>query len=148
MATYTQILYHIVFATKNREPVLLDAGRPELFRYLAGVLKHRQSFVFIVNGVADHIHILATLHPSVPLADLVKDMKVASSSWIKLKKQFPHFHYWQDGYSAFTVSVRERDAVIRYIESQEKHHAKTSFHDELKELLRRAGIDFDERYLP
>lgn len=148
MATYTQIIYHIVFAVKNRDAVLLQPGRPELFRYLAGVLKKRQSFVFIINGVADHVHLLTTLHPTVTLADLVKDLKVASSSWIKKQKLFPDFRHWQDGYSAFTVSVRERAAVIRYIEKQEAHHAQTSFRDELKALLTRAGIPFDERFLP
>ncbi|MGH7144569.1 MAG: IS200/IS605 family transposase [Planctomycetota bacterium] len=148
MSTYTQFLYHIVFATKNRQPVLLPPGRPEFFLYLAGILRRRDSEILAINGVEDHVHLLVSLHPSVCLADLIKDLKLASGQWIRRKEIFPAFRYWQDGYSAFTCSVRERAAVIRYIKKQEEHHKQVSFRDELKAFLVRAGIEFDARYLP
>ncbi|MGH7142999.1 MAG: IS200/IS605 family transposase [Planctomycetota bacterium] len=148
MATFTQIVYHVVFAAKDRRPVFHKENREELFRYLTGVLKRRQSLLFVINGVEDHLHILTTLHPSVALADLVKDLKVSSSGWIKRKQLFPGFKGWQDGFAAFTCSARERKNVIRYIENQEEHHRRRTFREEFVAMLKLAGVEYDDRYLP
>src|SRR5688572_15873266 len=102
MSTYTQIIYHIVFSTKNRERVLIAPGREELFRYVWGVLKNKQCHLYRVNAVEDHIHVLTSLHPSIALADFIKDLKVSTSVWIKEKQLFPAFTHWQDGYGGFT----------------------------------------------
>ncbi|MBI5819409.1 MAG: IS200/IS605 family transposase [Verrucomicrobia bacterium] len=147
MATYTQIIYHIVFATKDREPVLSADRRRDLFAYMWGVLKKNECHLYRLNGVADHVHILTSLHPTVALADLVKDIKVASSTWIKEGKMFPGFSHWQDGYGAFTYSKDEKDALIEYIKNQEEHHRTETFADEYKRFLKEAGIEFDERHL-
>ena len=77
----------------------------------------------------------------------MKDIKVGASSWIKHEKIFPRFSHWQEGYGAFTLSIREKDTVIEYIKNQEEHHRKVSFRDEFRKLLEEAGIEFDERYL-
>ena len=92
-------------------------------------------------------HILSSLHPTVALADFVKDIKLGSSSWIKESGVFPRFRHWQDGYGAFTASWSERNALIEYIKNQEEHHRGTSFLEEYRGLLKEAGIDFDEKYL-
>lgn len=147
MATFTQIYYHIVFSTKNREPTLSAERREELFRYIWGIIKNNQCHLYRINGVQDHVHLLTSLHPTVPLADLVKDIKLASSAWIKESGAFPHFAHWQDGYGAFTQSHGQKDRIIEYIKGQEGHHKRISFHEELRELLVDAGVEFDERYL-
>ena len=147
MATYTQIIYHIVFATKHRERMLDKPRREDLFRYIWGIIKNLESHLFRLNGVEDHIHILTSLHPTVGLADLVKAIKTGSAKWIKENNVFPQFSHWQEGYGAFTHSVREKAALIEYIKKQEAHHRRVDFLDEYCKLLRDAGIEFDEKYL-
>ena len=93
------------------------------------------------------MHILSGLHPTVSLADFVKDIKVAGSGWIKRQRLFPRFSHWQEGYGAFTLSIAEKNAVIEYIKNQQEHHKKLSFRDEFRKLLEEAGIEFDEKYL-
>jgi REP element-mobilizing transposase RayT len=110
-------------------------------------LKNRESHVYRINGREDHLHILASLHPSVSLADLVKDIKTGASVWIKKEGVFPMFAHWQDGYAAFTHSKQEIDRLIEYIKGQEEHHRRTSFVEEYRKLLEEAGIEFDERYM-
>jgi len=93
------------------------------------------------------LHILTSFHPSVSLADLVKDVKTGSSLWIKKEGVFRAFSHWQDGYGAFTHSRREIDCLIEYIKGQEEHHRRTTFVEEYRKLLEEAGIEFDERYM-
>ena len=127
MGRYTQILYHIVFGTKNKVPSLDAARRPDLYHYMWGVLKNKQSKLLRVGGVEDHMHILTSLHPTIALAALVKDLKVSSSLWIKERQLFPAFSHWQDGYGAFTISRAGQDALSEYIKGQEEHHRHVSF---------------------
>jgi putative transposase len=147
MHTYTQILYQIVFSTKYRRPVLLKENRPALFKYMWGILEHKRCRLYRINGVEDHLHIVTHLHPSVALADLVKDVKVASSEFIKAQNLFPDFHNWQVGYSAFTYTQEAKHNLIKYVKNQEEHHKKQTSRDELIALLREHQIEFDELYL-
>ena|SRR2546425_8349097 len=112
MSTFTQIYYHIVFSTKNREPVLRPERREELFRYIWGIIRNKNSHLYRINAVEDHLHILSNLHPSVALADFIKDIKVASSLRVKDQKIFPHFNGWQEGYGTFTASHADKDRLI------------------------------------
>ena len=95
----------------------------------------------------DHIHIFSDLHPSISLSDYVKSIKVSSSIWMKNHGNFPDFSGWQNGYGAFTYSIREKDMIINYIKKQKEHHQKESSYDEYKRLLQEYGIEFDEQYL-
>ncbi len=147
MSTYTQIYYHIVFSTKQRVPALLPENRENLFRYTWGILKNKQCHLYRINGVEDHLHILTSIHPTVCPSDLVKDIKIGTSKWIKEGNVFPAFTHWQDGYGVFTVSHSDKDAVIEDVKDQQQHHRKVSFRDELRLLLIQNGIQFDERYL-
>jgi putative transposase len=147
MSTYTQILYQIVFGTKYREKVLLKDGRDELFKYITGLIKNKNCHLYIINGVEDHIHIVTHLHPTVSLSSLVKDIKLASSIYIKEKNLFKDFINWQEGYGAFTYSIKEKDRLIEYVKNQEEHHRKKSFREEYVKLLGEHGIEFDEKYL-
>jgi len=147
MSTFTQIFYHIVFSTKHRHPVLHKERRRDLFAYIWGILKNKNCHLYRLNGTEDHLHILTSLHPTVSLSDLVRDMKTGASSWIKDSDIFPGFDHWQDGYGAFTRSRDDIDGMIEYIKRQEEHHRTESFLDELRRLLGEEGIEFDETFL-
>jgi REP element-mobilizing transposase RayT len=140
-------LIHLVFSTKHRQTVLIDDICPDLYAYLGGICRDLDSHALCVGGVADHVHILFQLAKTLPLSKAVEEIKTGSSKWLKTKGQmFADFH-WQNGYGAFSVSPSNEPAVMRYIERQEEHHRQRSFQDELRELLRRHGVEFDERYV-
>lgn len=147
MSTYTQILYQIVFSTKNRKEALIESDRERLFRFIWGVLQNQKCHLYRIGGVEDHLHIVTHIHPSVALASLVKDIKLASSSFIKTEKIFPLFDGWQDGYGGFTYSISAKDNLIEYVRNQVEHHRKESFREEYIRLLKEHGIAFDEKYL-
>jgi len=147
MNTYTQILYQIVFGPWKNERTLSDNNRTGLYDYIFGILKNKNCHLYRMGGTSDHIHILTHLHPSIALATLVKDIKTASSGYIKDKKLFPYFSKWQDGYAAFTYCNHEKGRLIQYIKNQEEHHKLLTYKEELIELLKEHGIEFDEKYL-
>ncbi len=147
MSTYTQILYQIVFSTKHREKTLTKETRPELFKSIWGVLKNKKCHLYQIGGVEDHLHIITSIHPSVALATLVKDIKLGSTSFIKEKKIFQHFNGWQDGYGAFTYSIEAKNNLIEYVKNQEAHHHKKTYKEELIEFLKENGVEYDEKYL-
>lgn len=147
MSTYTQILYQIVFGTRNRIPSLKKPDRDELFKYIYGVLEKKKCHVYRINGVEDHLHIVTHLHPTIALSDLVKDIKMASTEMIKSNGLFPQFAGWQEGYGAFTYSIESKDRLIEYVKNQEEHHTKKSFVEEFREILKEHKIEFEEKYL-
>ncbi len=147
MSTYTQILYQIVFSTKNRKNVLHKNNREALFKYIWGILKNKNCHLYRINGVEDHLHIVTHLHPAIALANLIKDIKIASSAFIKEQGLFPGFDNWQDGYAAFTYAFEAKDNLIEYVKNQEAHHKTKTFREELIELLQENGVEFDEKYL-
>lgn len=147
MSTYRQIYYQIVFGTKNREMTIAEEFEQDLYKYIWGIINNHKCKLYRINSMPDHIHIFSDLHPTICLSDYVKDIKVASSIWMKESGKFPNFASWQDGYGAFTYSIRERDMIINYIKNQKKHHKKENFYDEYKRLLVESGIEFDEKYL-
>jgi len=147
MSSYRQILYHLTFHTKNSEKVLHNSGNDELFKYIWGVIKNKKCRLYRINGVEDHIHIVCDLHPSIALADLVKDIKVSSSIWIKARGINPLFSNWAESYGAFTLSIREKDTIIKYVMNQQEHHKRENFREEFIRLLKENGVDFDEKYL-
>ena len=147
MSTYTQIIYQIVFGTKHHERTLIKDNREKLFKYISGILVNKKCHLYRINGVEDHLHIVTHLHPSVSLSSLVKDIKIASSENIKQNNLFPKFGGWQEGYGAFTYSIKEKDRLIEYVKDQEEHHKIKTFREEYIELLNENGIEFDEKYL-
>jgi len=147
MSTYTQILYQIVFSTKYRERTLTRERRPDLFKFIWGILKNKKCHLYQIGGIEDHLHIITSIHPSIALATLVKDIKLGSTSFIKEEKIFQHFNGWQDGYAAFTYSIEAKDKLIEYVKNQEAHHHKKTFKEELMEVLHEHGVVYDERYM-
>ena len=147
MSTYTQILYQIVFSTKYREKTLIKESRVELFKDIWGILKNKNCHLYQIGGVEDHLHIITSIHPSIALATLVKDIKLGSTSFIKEKKILERFNGWQDGYAAFTYSIDAKSNLIEYVKNQEAHHYKKTFKEELMELLHEHGVAYDKKYL-
>jgi REP element-mobilizing transposase RayT len=145
--SYKQIFYHIVFGTKNREATIVEDHCIELYKYIWGIAQNSNCKLYRVNGTEDHIHIFSDLHPSISLADFIKKIKVGSSMWMKESGKFPLFKGWQEGYGAFTYSVKEKDTIINYIKNQKEHHKTESFYDEYKRTLIENQIVFDEKYL-
>ena len=144
---FTQLYIHIVFAVKYRERLLTKEIRDELFKYISGIITNRKHKVIIINGVADHIHILIGLNPNDKISDLVGCIKRETSSFINEKKWFRGKFHWQDGYGAFSYSRLQLDNIYKYIANQEIHHKKKTFREEYVELLRRFEIKYDEKYL-
>ena len=147
MSTYTQILYQIVFSTKNREKTLQELNRNELFGYIWGILKKKNCHLYRMGGVEDHLHIVTHIHPMIAPSLLIKDIKLASSKLIKQEDLFPSFNGWQDGFGAFTYAYSSKDELIEYVKNQVEHHKTISFKDEYIKLLNDNGIEFDEKYL-
>ena len=140
MASYRQILIHIVFHTKYNIPAIDPKHKKELFRYIWGIVKNKNCVLFQINGVENHIHILSDLHSSISLADYVKDIKVASSIWMKQSGLFPKFKGWAEGFGAFSCAYRNRQVIINYIKNQEEHHRKEKYDKEIIRLLKENGI--------
>ncbi|WP_114752800.1 IS200/IS605 family transposase [Pleomorphovibrio marinus] len=145
--SYKQILYHSVIGTKYREFTIPEKHCEELYRYISGIVKKKNCVLYQINGCGDHLHLLTDLHPTVSLADFLKEVKVGSSKWMKQHDNFPQWKSWGDGYGAFTCSYHDKDMITNYIKRQKEHHKKETFLEEYKRLLEENGIEFDERYL-
>ena len=145
--SYTQILYQIVFTTKNREETLLKENREKLYKYIWGLLEAKHCVLYQINGVENHLHIATHIHPTVSLASLVKDIKVASSVWIKEQGIFPRFTAWQEAYGGFTYSIKEKPVLVKYIKNQEAHHHITTFKEEFIALLKEHGIEYIKQHI-
>lgn len=142
------VLVHIVFSTKNRQPFL---HRPELRQvmesYIVGTLRNLQCHSLITGVVEDHVHILSQLHRTMSISDLVQEIKTSSSRRIKEEHASLRDFHWQNGYGAFSVSQSNVDAVRHYIATQEEHHRTRTFQEEFRLLLERHGLEFDEQYV-
>ncbi len=110
-------------------------------------MKNKRCHLYQIGGVEDYLHIINSLHPSISLVSLVKDIKLGSTSFIKEKKIFPYFNGWQDGYGAFTYSLGAKNNLIEYVKNQEAYHYKKTFKDELIELSQEHNVEYDEKYL-
>ena len=140
------ILTHLIFSTKNREPLLSDKDlRRRAHDYLAAVLKDLRCPALIVGGVADHVHILCQLAKTQSVSVIMEHLKASSSKW--LKTQGVRTFSWQRGYGAFSVSQSNVASVVSYIEKQEEHHRTVTFEEEFRLFLKRYRVAFDERYI-
>lgn len=143
-----KVWIHLIFSTKNRNPFLSDrTPRYDMHAYLATVLRNHDCETLIVGGVEDHIHSLFALSRKYSIADIVKELKVASSKSIKEESTQLKSFSWQSGYGAFSVSQSHLDQVTCYIERQEEHHKRVTFQDEYRAFLKRYSVEYDERYV-
>ena len=143
----SKVVLHIIFSTKDRESWLDSDVRPRMHAYLAAVCRDLGAQLVRVGGVADHVHIVTTLPRTLSQAQMIERIKKVSSKWIKTLDARYRGFFWQRGYGAFSVSPSQVDAVLQYVDTQQEHHRTRTFQDEYRELLRRHGIDFDERYV-
>ena len=146
MSAYRQILYHIVFRTKGSKKTINQTHSADLYKYIYGIIKNKNCKLLRINGMEDHIHIFSDLHPSIALADYVREIKVSSSKWIKESGFFPGFEGWGIKYCALTYSFKDQDTIINYIKNQQEHHKRESFQDEIVRLFKEQGIDLDEKW--
>ncbi len=145
--TYTNILVHAVFSTKNREPFISPDLSERLYPYMGGIAGKNEFKVLAIGGTKDHVHILLSLPPKISPAKSIQLIKGGSSKWIH--ETFPNMKRfaWQEGYGAFSIGIAQLDPTKKYIEKQEEHHHKKSFEEEYIEFLRKNNTDFDEKFI-
>ena len=148
MACHQQLLYHLVFSTKERRPLLRDdAFRNTVWRYMAGVCSNLEVHAARIGGYYDHAHVLVRIPAKVAVADFVRRLKSSTSKHINESRKADLKFHWQDGYGAFTVSKSKAPAVISYIDRQVEHHSRRSFRDEFLRMLSDHEVDYDPQYL-
>ena len=141
--TYTCLKYHLVFATRERTPWLVESLRGDLYDYIGAMVVRRQALLLAIGGVEDHVHLLISFRPAVALAEVVRQIKAISSKWINERPDFDGTFAWQKGYAAFTVSESQVPTVRRYILRQEQHHHRSTFDTELQHLAIRHGLTWE-----
>jgi len=143
----SKVYVHITFSTKHRKKLIDDAIAPSLYEYLGGICKGLECFPVQVGGYQNHVHILCTLSRKIAQMKLLEEVKKRSSKWIKTKGDAYKNFYWQDGFGIFSVSQSNSKAVTNYIKSQKEHHSKKSFKDEIRSLLNKHSVEFNENYI-
>ena len=146
MSSYRQIIYQIIFRTRQSQKTLKSEHNKRLLKYIWGIIKNKNCHLYRINGMEEHIHILTDLHPGITLADFIRDIKTASSIWLKGPGYFPYFIGWADGYAALTYSYWDKDKLINYVKNQQEHHKSETFEEEFRRLLEEHNIKIDERY--
>jgi putative transposase len=146
-ATLTNLLFHIIFSTKDRQPLIRESFRDELEKYIAGIVRNEGGILIGIGGMPDHLHLITKFKPDRSIAEMVRLIKANSSKWVNENHGDPGRFAWQSGYGAFSVSQSQLDALKAYVANQMAHHKTRSFQDEFREFLIKHGVEFDERYL-
>ena len=147
MGSFTQLSYHVVFATKYRRPLITDDIQERLYEYMGGTIRALKGQLIEISGVNDHVHLLARLTPTLAVSDVIRDIKANSSKWLSELAASHREFEWQKGYSAFTVSYSQISVVQKYIDNQKEHNRTLSFQDEYVRFLQRHGIEFRPEFL-
>ena len=145
--TYTQIHIQVVFAVKNRNTLIQEEWKVELYKYMTGIIQNESHKVLQINGISDHVHILFGMRPIQSLSDLMKKVKGESSRWINNNGFCKRRFSWQEGYGAFSYSKSQLPAVIKYIKNQEEHHKQKTFLEEYVEFLESFDVPYNEQYI-
>jgi len=145
--TYSQLLLHIVFATKQRQAWMTPQVTDRLYPYLGGIVRSEKGILYDIGGVADHVHLYLRWRTDESIANLLRIIKSKSSKWIHETYPSLDMFAWQDGYSVFTVSKSQEPAVKKYIAGQAEHHRKEDYKTELLRLLKAHGVEFDDQYV-
>jgi len=145
--TYSQIYIQIVFAVEGRQNLIDPKHNDDLQKYITGIVKRQRQKLIALNNLPDHVHLLIGQRPDSALSDLVGDIKSGSTNFINRHRWVKRRFNWQEGFGAFSYSRSQLDTVIRYVQNQQKHHQRRSFHDEYLKLLDRFEVPYDERYI-
>jgi putative transposase len=145
--TYSQLLLHVVFSTKDRVPWITTDIADRLYPYIGGIVRAEKGVLYDIGGVEDHVHMYLRWRPDGSISELMRTAKARSSKWVH--KTYPNLaaFAWQEGYSVFSVSKSQEGAVKAYIAGQAEHHKKEDFKSELLRILRAHGVEFDEKYV-
>ena len=146
-STLTNLLYHIVFSTKDRTRLIGPDLKPELHAYLGGLTRELKGKALAFNGMEEHVHLLVSLPPTISISDALRFIKANSCKWVHEKWPQRSGFAWQLGYGAFSVSKSNLPEVVDYIRHQEQHHHKFNYQEEFLGLLRKHGVEYDERYV-
>jgi REP element-mobilizing transposase RayT len=146
MSTYASLHFHVVFSTKFRANFIHRSWEERLHEYMGGIVLKLDGISQGIGGIEDHVHLLIGLKPTHRISDVMRELKKSSSQWIHQTIGQDKFA-WQDGYSIFSVSATARDQVKKYIKNQREHHRVKSFREELIEMLEKAGVEYDPKYL-
>jgi putative transposase len=138
--SHTKIFIHAIYRTKFSEATIDQSKAVDLYKYIWKILQSKNCVLLRINGMPDHVHIFFQLHPSIALADLMRDIKSNSSKWVKDINLIPDFKGWASEYAAFSYSERDKKMIIDYIKNQHEHHKITSFQDEIKQLYEEFGL--------
>ena len=145
--TFTQIHIQTVFTVQNKDCVIRESWKEELFKYITGIVQNNGHKMLAINAMPDHVHVFFGMRPTQSLSDLMRDMKSDSSTWINEKKFIRSKFSWQEGYGGFSYSKSHVDIVIDYIKNQQEHHKKITFIEEYLDFLNKFEIPYDERYI-
>jgi putative transposase len=145
--TYTQMYAQFVFSPKGRQHLILPSFEERLYQYITGIVKDYDQKLIAVNGMPDHIHIFLGFKPTLALADLIGEIKTSSTKFIKKNRFLPNTFAWQDGYGCFTYAHSQLDVVAKYVMNQKEHHKTKTFREEYIEMLQKAEVAYNERYL-
>ena len=145
--TYFQLFYHLVWSTKNRELSIPPLFEQRLHEYIGGAFKTKGCAPLQIGGMADHVHILLIIPPTIAIAEVIRNVKVSATKWVHEVNPHCQNFAWQEGYGAFSVSASNREIVANYIRNQKEHHKGRSFKDEFLVLLNQHGVDYEEKYL-
>ena len=145
--SFTNLLYHLIFSTKDRRPIITLDYQPRLYDYIGGIIREVGGTSLGINGIEDHVHLVTKLRPDKALSDVLRVLKCNASGW--MHDVFPSLaeFSWQRGYAAFTVSQSNVEDVRRYVAGQKEHHEKISFRDEFIGFLKENHIEYDERFV-
>lgn len=146
-STLTNLIYHVVFSTKNRAPIIHESIQNELYKYIGGIIRNKQEILLGIGGIEDHLHLILKVRAGINLSDMVRTIKSNSSKWLNECKNYEGTFSWQNGYGAFTVSASQVGRVQYYVKNQKEHHQKSSFQDEFLAFLKQNQMDYDPTYV-
>ena len=145
--TLVSLLVHVVFSTQHRADLIEPEIERDLFAFMAGILKNKESRLLAANGTANHVHLLISQSKNIALSSLIQELKKSTSKWMKTRGTgFKDFH-WQNGYAAFSIGESNVDALKQYIARQKEKHQQKSFESEVIEFLKKYGIEYDENFM-
>jgi len=145
--TYTRSYIQVVFAVQGRYNLIRKEHKEELHKYITGIIRNKKQKLIAINSMPDHTHVFIGMKPSIALSDLVRDIKNNSTTFINEKNWVQGKFNWQEGFGAFSYGHSQIDAVVKYIQNQEKHHARKTFKEEYIEILEKFNVEYDTKYL-
>lgn len=145
--TFSNLNFHVVFSTKNRDDLIFPELEEELYRYISGIIKGEEAVLLKLGGIQNHVHLVIRLKPRHLIPDIIKKIKAHSSKWINKHEKINGRFSWQVGYGVFSVSESQLPHTIEYVENQKKHHQRMTFKEEFVGFLEKNGIQYENKYL-